>query len=176
VSFLFAPAESPRSWFQRQGANRAREGAKRREFAGNDGKHHACGHSPETSANLGITRGWILSRLQAIAIAAEDAGKFGPANRALELLAKLRGDLIERTETNVKAVHVVISSVDVEDLTREPQPERLSLGTHFLSQRLSRCCAATTSRSLFPAQSRKRLVGLSGGSSAVVRPRSGWES
>jgi hypothetical protein len=66
---------------------------------------------------LGITRGWILSRLQAIAIAAEDAGKFGPANRALELLAKLRGDLIERTETNVKAVHVVISSVDVEDLT-----------------------------------------------------------
>jgi hypothetical protein len=32
-------------------------------------------------------------------------------------LAKLRGDLIERTETNVKALHIVINGVDLEDLT-----------------------------------------------------------
>ena len=65
---------------------------------------------------LGITRGWILSRLQAIAIAAEDAGNFGPANRALELLAKLRGDLIKRSEVETQTVSIVLNGVNLDDL------------------------------------------------------------
>ncbi len=84
-------------------------------------------HNPEVAATikergasdaevLGITRGWILSRLQVIAIAAEDAGKFGPANRALELLAKLRGDLIDRSEVKTLGVSIVLNGVNVEDL------------------------------------------------------------
>jgi hypothetical protein len=35
-----------------EGANRAREGAKRRELAGNDEKRHACERSPETLTNI----------------------------------------------------------------------------------------------------------------------------
>ena len=48
---------------------------------------------------------------------AKDAGKLGQANRALELLAKHRGDMIYRTETEVKGLHVVINGVDTENLT-----------------------------------------------------------
>ena len=66
---------------------------------------------------LGITRGWILAELREVLEQAKDHGKLGPANRALELLAKLRGDMIARTESTVEAVHLVINGVNVEDLT-----------------------------------------------------------
>jgi hypothetical protein len=65
---------------------------------------------------LGITRNWILTELREVLEQAKGEGKLGPANRALELLARLRGDLLERTETDVKAVHVVINRLDVEHL------------------------------------------------------------
>ena len=66
---------------------------------------------------LGITRGYILTELRDVLEQAKEDGKLGPANRALELLAKLRGDMIERSEARVQAVHLVINDIDVEDLT-----------------------------------------------------------
>ncbi len=66
---------------------------------------------------LGITRSYILTELREVLEQAKEDGKLGPANRALELLAKLRGDMIERTETEVKGLHVVINGVDIENLT-----------------------------------------------------------
>ena len=50
---------------------------------------------------LGITRGYILTELRDVLEQAKEDGKLGPANRALELLAKLRGDMIERSEARV---------------------------------------------------------------------------
>jgi phage terminase small subunit len=66
---------------------------------------------------LGITRGYILTELREVLEQAKEDGKLGPANRALELLAKLRGDMIERSKTEVRGLHVVINGVDIKDLT-----------------------------------------------------------
>jgi hypothetical protein len=43
---------------------------------------------------LGITRDWIVAELHEVLEQAKEEGKLAPANRALELLAKLRGDMI----------------------------------------------------------------------------------
>lgn len=66
---------------------------------------------------MGITRNWILTELREVLEQAKEDGKLGPANWALELLAKLRGDMSDRTEAEVKGLHVVISGVDMENLT-----------------------------------------------------------
>ncbi len=65
---------------------------------------------------LGVTRSYILTELREVLEQAKEEGKLGPANRALELLAKLRGDMIDRTESTVEAAHLVINGVDVDDL------------------------------------------------------------
>ena len=85
-------------------------------------------HNPEVAAVikergasdaevLGITRGWIMTGMRDTYEQAKAEGKEGAAIRALEIMAKLRGDMIERTETHVRAIHVVIHGIDIEDLT-----------------------------------------------------------
>ena len=47
---------------------------------------------------------------------AKEDGKLGPTNRALELLAKLRGDMIDRSEVKTVEVQTVLEGVNLEDL------------------------------------------------------------
>lgn len=91
-----------------------------------------------SAEQLGISRAYILARLRHVAEKAiEGNPKFvgkdgalavvdgevvyemdsGGANKALELLARLRGDMIERKEVNVKSVHLIINGIEQGDLT-----------------------------------------------------------
>jgi len=65
---------------------------------------------------LGITRGYILTELREVLEQAKEDGKLGPANRALELLAKLRGDMIDRSEVKSVEVQMTLNGVNMEDL------------------------------------------------------------
>ena len=65
---------------------------------------------------LGITRSYILTELREVLEQAKGDGKLGPANRALELLAKLRGDMIDRSEVETQTVSIVLNGVNLDDL------------------------------------------------------------
>ena len=92
-----------------------------------------------TADELGITREWLLNEIQDVAakakrgapkflgtegtIARDENGEvvyeWSPqgAARALELLAKLRGDMIERKEIDMKVVSMQLNGVEVVDVT-----------------------------------------------------------
>lgn len=93
----------------------------------------------EMSADqMGISRAYVLANLRTVAekaieggpkfvgkdgmIARDDDGRIvyewdsAGANKALELLARLRGDMIERKQVDVRTVNIQINDVSVEDL------------------------------------------------------------
>jgi hypothetical protein len=67
-----------------------------------------------TAEEMGITREWLLNEIQEVASEMRERGE--SSARELALLAKLRGDLIERVEHDVRHVVVQVNGVDVEDL------------------------------------------------------------
>ena len=69
-----------------------------------------------TADEMGVTKEWIVARLEELAADAAMAGNHGAANSALRTLAQLRGDMIERVEHDHRIVQVVINDVSVEDL------------------------------------------------------------
>ena len=70
-----------------------------------------------TADELGITREKILSRLDELSQRAlDDFENPHAAAKALELLAKLRGDMIERRQVEGRTVAITINDVDMEDL------------------------------------------------------------
>jgi hypothetical protein len=72
--------------------------------------------SQQTADELGITRGWLLDRVRDLAADAEANGDRVGASRAYALLAKLRGDMIERKEVDMKVVQLQVNGVDLGDL------------------------------------------------------------
>ena len=75
-----------------------------------------------TAEEMGITREWILHKLREIAdvtMDMESDREIDPraAATALEKLAKLRGDLIDRHEIEQKVLVVQLNDVDAGDLT-----------------------------------------------------------
>ena len=72
--------------------------------------------SQQTADELGITRGWLLDRVRNLAADAEKNGDRVGASRAYALLAKLRGDMIERKEVDMKVVQLQVNGVDLGDL------------------------------------------------------------
>ena len=72
--------------------------------------------SQQTADELGITRGWLLDRVRDLAADAEKNGDRVGASRAYALLAKLRGDMIERKEVDMKVVQLQVNGVDLGDL------------------------------------------------------------
>ena len=72
--------------------------------------------SQQTADEMGITRGWLLGRVRKLAADAEKNGDRVGASRAYALLAKLRGDMIERKEVDMKVVQLQVNGVDLGDL------------------------------------------------------------
>jgi len=72
--------------------------------------------SQQTADELGITRGWLLDKVRNLAADAEKNGDRVGASRAYALLAKLRGDMIERKEVDMKVVQLQVNGVDLGDL------------------------------------------------------------
>jgi len=72
--------------------------------------------SQQTADEMGITRGWLLDRVRNLAADAEKNGDRVGASRAYALLAKLRGDMIERKEVDMKVVQLQVNGVDLGDL------------------------------------------------------------
>ena len=69
-----------------------------------------------SAEQLGISRAYVLSQFRQIADEAREEGDRHGAVRALEMLAKLRGDMIERKQVDVRTVAITINDVDMEDL------------------------------------------------------------
>lgn len=69
-----------------------------------------------SAEQLGVSRAYVISKLRQLADAAEADGDRHAATRALELLAKLRGDMIERRQVDVRTVAITINDVEMEDL------------------------------------------------------------
>ena len=126
--------------------------AKRAGYAGDDNalavqgsrliRHHKANPlirklTAATADEMGITREYLLDRIDAVAtraqegapkilangtVAKDDEGnviyEWSPqgAARALELLAKLRGDMIERKEVDVRVVELRVNGVEMGDL------------------------------------------------------------
>ena len=67
-----------------------------------------------TADEMGYTREWLLKQIDEVA--AELRARGDSAVPALALIAKLRGDMIERVEHDHRVVQVVINDVSVEDL------------------------------------------------------------
>lgn len=70
----------------------------------------------QTADEMGITRGWLLEKVRKLAESAEKDGNKTEASRAYALLAKLRGDMIERKEIDMRVVELKVNGVDVGDL------------------------------------------------------------
>ena len=69
-----------------------------------------------SAEELGISRAYVLTRLQTITERASEKGDLYTATRGYELLAKLRGDMIERRQVDVRTVAITINDVEMEDL------------------------------------------------------------
>ena len=70
-----------------------------------------------TADEMGLTREWIMNTLQGLANEARADGAWQSSAKAVELIARLRGDMIERKQVHVRTVAITINGVDMEDLT-----------------------------------------------------------
>ncbi len=71
-----------------------------------------------SAEQLGISRAYVMVRLREVADRTMEEEKWEPrtAVKALETLARLRGDLIERKQVDVRTVSIEINGVEMEDL------------------------------------------------------------
>ncbi len=66
---------------------------------------------------MGLTREWIVNTLQGLANEARTDGAWQSSAKAVELIARLRGDMIQRVDVTQRSVEIRINGVDMEDLT-----------------------------------------------------------
>ena len=69
-----------------------------------------------TPEELGITREYVMTKIREVSEKAADSTP-SAAMRGLELMSRLRGDLVERADVNVKQISVNINGTGMEDLT-----------------------------------------------------------
>ena len=72
-----------------------------------------------TPDEFGVTREYVVAKLREVverALGDNEGWTPQSALRGLELISRLRGDLVERTDVNVKMVQVQLNDVDMEDL------------------------------------------------------------
>ncbi len=73
-----------------------------------------------TADELGVTAEWVIVKLyQLLERVALDGETWSPqtAVRVLEMIAKLRGDMIERVDVTQRTVEIRINGADLKDLT-----------------------------------------------------------
>jgi phage terminase small subunit len=72
-----------------------------------------------TPDELGVTREYVVAKLREVverALGSDEGWTPQSALRGLELISRLRGDLVERTSAEVKVVQVQINDVNMQDL------------------------------------------------------------
>ena len=69
-----------------------------------------------TADEMGLTREWVAAELQKAAEQAEELEDPRARIKALETIMRLRGDLIHRSQVDVRSVNITINDVDMEDL------------------------------------------------------------
>ena len=72
-----------------------------------------------TPDEFGVTREYVVAKLREVverALGDNEGWTPQSALRGLELISRLRGDLVERTSAEVKVVQVQINDVNMEDL------------------------------------------------------------
>jgi phage terminase small subunit len=69
-----------------------------------------------TADEMGITKEYLIARLEEVAADAALAGNHAAANSTLRTLAQLRGDMVEQVQHDHRVVQVVINDVDVKEL------------------------------------------------------------
>ncbi len=68
-----------------------------------------------TADEMGITKEWLLNEIQEVAGEMRERGE--SSAKELALLAKLRGDMIERVDVTQRTVEIRINGADLKDLT-----------------------------------------------------------
>jgi phage terminase small subunit len=71
-----------------------------------------------TADELGVSSEYLMTKLRGVIehVTDEDSLKPSSAARTIELASKLRGDLVERKQSEVKVISLQINDVDMEDL------------------------------------------------------------
>jgi phage terminase small subunit len=71
-----------------------------------------------TADELGVSSEYLMTKLRGVIDHVTDEDKLKPSSaaRTIELASKLRGDLVERQQSEVKVITVQINDVNMEDL------------------------------------------------------------